>query len=396
MTLETLGMLTLILVAALLAPYLADRVERVVAVPPVVVEITLGVLLGPAVLGWVTENDVVDAFADLGLAFLMFLAGYEIQFNKIRGATLRRAGLSWAMSLVLGVTAGLLVGGMQAGLVIGLALTTTALGTILPIVRDSGDATTPFGDRVLAIGAVGEFAPIVAIAFVLSGERPVHTVAVLAVFAVLALTGAWLARRPLRPRLGRLVTATLGTSAQVGLRLCVVVVVGMFLFAELLGLDPVLGAFTAGIIVHLFLDSGDPRAADVVLARLEGLGFGFFIPIFFVVSGVEFDLRGLVSDAGALASVPLFLALFLVVRGVPTLLVHLRVVHRDERLALALLASTALPLIVVITRLGVEAGSLAPTTAAALVGAGMISVLAFPTTAMRLRRVGSPSADPDL
>lgn len=257
MTLETVLMLTLILTVALLAPIIADRANRIVAVPPVVVEIALGVLIGPAVFDWVVDNDVVAALSDLGLAFLMFLAGYEIQFARILGGPLRRSISGWAMSLVLGVTAGVLLAGVPAGLVIGLALTTTALGTVLPILRDSGEATTAFGGRVLAIGSVGEFAPIVAVAFVLSGESPAHVIAVLAVFAVAALAGAWLARQPMHLRLGRVVTATLGTSAQVGLRLCVVVVVVMFALAEWLGLDPVLGAFTAGIIVHLFLNAGD-------------------------------------------------------------------------------------------------------------------------------------------
>lgn len=386
MTLDTLAILTVIVVVAVAAPFLADRVSRVLAVPPVVVEVLLGILIGPAVLGLVSETEVIAALSDLGLAFLMFLAGYEIQFARIRGGPLRRAIAGWGMSVVLGVVAGLLIGGATAGVVIGLALTTTALGTILPIVRDSGDASTPFGNRVLAVGSVGEFGPIVAIAFVLSSERPVHMLAVLGAFAALAFAGAWLARQPRHPRLGRMVTATLGTSAQVGVRLCVLVVVAMFAFAEWLGLDPVLGAFTAGILVHLFLGAGDAHEAEVVQSRLEGIGFGFLIPIFFVVSGVRLDLESLISDPRALALLPIFAVLLLLVRGVPTLLTHLGVLSRDDRLALALFASTALPLIVVITGLGVERGLLDPATAAALVGAGIISLLVFPTTALRLRQ----------
>ncbi len=395
MSLETLSMLTLILVAALIGPFVADHVAPLIVVPSVVVEILLGVVIGPAVLGWVNENDVIAALSDLGLAFLMFLAGFEIQFARIRGGPLRRAVSSWLISLVLGVTAGVLIAGVTAGLVIGLALTTTALGTMLPILSDSGEAATPFGALVLAIGAVGEFLPIVAVSFVLSGDRPAHTLAILIAFALLAVGGAWLARQPRHPRLSRLVTATLGTSAQVGLRICVVVVVGMLALAEWLGLDPVLGAFTAGILMHLFLDSGDRDEAETILARLEGLGYGFFIPIFFVVSGVRFDLDSLLADAANLLLVPLFVALFLVVRGLPTLFAHVRILERNDRIALALLASTGLPLVVVITNLGVEAGAITTATAAALVGAGMVSVLLFPTTALRLRRLSSPGRPPD-
>lgn len=391
MTMEALAMLAVIIAAAFAAPFLADRVSRTVAVPPVVVEVVLGILVGPAVLDLVSEIDVVAALSDLGLAFLMFLAGYEIEFGRIRGGPLRRAISGWLMSLALGITAGLLIGGPTAGLVIGLALTTTALGTILPIVRDSGDVSTPFGDRVLAVGATGEFGPIVAIAFVLSTERPAHTLAVLAGFALLAFAGAALARRPRNPRLGRMVTATLGTSAQVGVRLCVLVVIAMFAFAEWLGLDPVLGAFTAGILVHLFLDAGDAHDAEIVHSRLEGIGFGFFIPIFFVVSGAQLDLESLLSDPGMLALVPIFAALLLAVRGIPTLVSHIGVSNRNDQFALALFASTGLPLIVVITNLGVDGGLLRPATAAALVGAGIISLLVFPTTALRLRQRSAES-----
>jgi Kef-type K+ transport system membrane component KefB len=386
MSQQTLAMLTAIFGAAVLAPFISDRLAKFMAVPPVVVQIALGIMLGPAVFGWVSDTEVIGSLADLGLAFLMFLAGYEIQLARIRGGPLRRSVASWGISFAVGITIGIVIGGPTAGLVIGLALTTTALGTILPILRDSGESDTPFGDKVLAIGAVGEFAPIVAIAFILSGERPLHTLAVISLFAVIAIGGAWLARQPRHPRLGRLVTATLGTSAQVGLLLCVFVVVGMFAFAEWIGLDPVLGAFAAGIVVRLFLESGDPEEAEVVLARLEGLGFGFFIPIFFIVSGVRFDLDALVSDIGALVMVPVFLVLFLVVRGVPTALVHLRVETRSDRAALALLASTALPLVVVITTVGVDAGVITSATAASLVGAGMLSVLIFPALALRLRK----------
>ena len=184
----------------------------------------------------------------------------------------------------------------EAGLVVGLALTTTALGTILPILRDSGQAATPFGVRVLAVGAVGEFLPILAIAFAFSGERPTHTTIVLVLFTIVGFLAAWVARRPRHPRISRLVTATLGTSAQLGVRICVFLVIGMFGLAEFLGLDPILGAFVAGIVVHLFLGAGSGPEEEEVLSRLEGIGFGFFIPLFFVVSGVRFDLDALLSE----------------------------------------------------------------------------------------------------
>lgn len=381
---ETLWMLTAVFGAAVLAPFAADRLARFVAVPPVVVEIGLGILIGPAALNWVRDTEVVASLSDLGLAFLMFLAGYEIEFRRIRGGPLRAAVWGWAASLGLGVALGLLVAGTDAGLVVGLALTTTALGTLLPMLRDQGLADTALGTRFLAIGAAGEFLPIIAIAFALSGERPLHTTLVLAAFGVVAVIAAAAARQPRHPRLARMVTATLGTSAQVGVRLCVFVVVAMFAFAEGLGLDPVLGAFAAGVVVHLFLEAGDPHESEQVLSRLEGIGFGFFIPIFFVMSGVRFDVDALMDEPSTLLLLPVFLLFFLLVRGGPTVLLQRAALGTRPAVSLGLLAATALPLVVVITDLAREEGALGAGTATALVASGMLSVLIFPTVALRL------------
>lgn len=385
MTLETVTMLVVIAAAAVLSPFVVDRVEPWFKVPAVVVEILLGVLIGPVLLGLVHETEVLATLSDLGLAFLMFLAGYEIEFSRIRGGPLRTASWSWVVSLALGVAVGMLLAGPRTGLVIGLALTTTALGIVLPIVRDSGASGTPFGDRVLAVGTVGEFGPILAIAFVLSGERPLRTLVVLVLFAALAVGGAWLARKPRSARFARVVRATLGTSSQVAVRLCVLVVIGMFALAETLGLDPVLGAFTAGILVHLFLGAGDPAEAAVVTPRLEGIGFGFLVPIFFVMSGVVLDVRSIIEEPAVLATVPLFAVLFLAVRGLPTFLAHRRALGGRDALALGFMSASALPLLVVITTVGVGAGVLPPANAAALVVAGIVSVLVYPMVAERLR-----------
>ncbi len=392
MDLETVTMLALVAAAGVVAPFVVDRLEPVVRIPSVAVEILLGVLLGPAVLGLLHQTAVVDALSDLGLAFLMFLAGYEIEFSRIRGGPLRTAVGSWAVSLVLGLAVGLYLAGPQVGLVVGLALTTTALGVVLPIVRDGGATGTPFGDRVLAVGTVGEFGPILAIAFVLSGQRPGQTLVVLLIFAALAVTGAVLARKPHHPRLGRVVTATLGTSSQVAVRLCVLVVIGMFALAQALGLDPVLGAFTAGILVHLFLSSSDPLETRAVESRLEGIGFGFLIPVFFVMSGVTLDVRSMMADPAVLVTVPVFVVLFLVVRCLPTYVFHRRALGRTDALALGMMSATALPLVVVITTVGTTAGLLPAANAAALVLSAVASVLVFPVVAERLRPRPGPSS----
>jgi Kef-type K+ transport system membrane component KefB len=397
MSTATAGSLAAIFLAATLAPLASDRLARWVLVPSVVLEILLGIVLGPALLGWVVEDDVVAGLSEIGLAFLMFLAGYELEFARVRGEPLRTASLSWLVSLALGVAAGLALAGAgnrAAGLVVGLALTTTALGTVLPMLRDAGETGTPFGSRVLAVGSVGEFGPIVAIAFLLSGDRPWHVTALLLAFAAVAALAALLATRPRHPVLARVLSATLHSSAQLGVRISVLAVVGMLALATALGLDPVLGAFSAGIVVRLFLQASEPEEAEEVMSRVESIGFGFFIPLFFVVSGVRFDLVSLVEDPSRWLVVPLGLLLFLVVRGLPTLVAHRRVLSAPDRRALALYAATALPLVVVITSIGVDSHDLSSATAAALVAAGMLSVLLFPLVAGRVRRAVGERAMP--
>ncbi|MBB5786616.1 cation:proton antiporter [Jiangella mangrovi] len=392
MTSESSVMLTVVLAVAVLAPILADRLSRFVTVPSVVLQIGLGILIGPAVLDWVRATGVVDALSDLGLAFLMLLAGYELEFKRIRGAPLRAAIWAWFASLALGVAAGLLIAGVTAGLVVGLALTTTTLGAILPMLRDRNLVKTEFGTRFLAVGAMGEFLPIVAVAFALSGERPSHTTLVLVLFGAVATTAAALARRPRHPAVARLVTVTLGTSAQVAVRFCVLISVAMVALAESLDLDPVMGAFASGVVIHLFLDTGVPRESDEVLKRLEALGFGFFIPIFFIMSGVRFDV-GALGEPATLALLPVFLVLFLAVRGAPTALLQRPALGTRPAVAMGLLAATALPLLVVITRIAQDEGVLSSDLASALVGAGMLSVLIFPAVALRLLGAGGISPE---
>jgi Kef-type K+ transport system membrane component KefB len=283
---------------------------------------------------------------------------------------------------------------------LGLLFTTTALGTILPILRDSGDADTRFGSFILSAGAIGEFGPIVAIALLLSGDSPWHTVLVLVVFVIVAAVVFRLALRRHPDRLAVLLRRTLSSSGQLGVRTAMFLVLFMAWVAAELGLDVLLGAFTAGLVARYFLSGTDDETHEATVARIEGAGFGLLIPIFFVVSGIRFGLDALLADPGALALIPLALVLFLVIRGVPTHLSLRGCLTGRDRVGAAVYASTALPLIVVITGIGVSDGTLKPATAAAFVGAGMLSVLVLPLAATRIRgaqagvdgRVGPPDA----
>lgn len=384
--------LILIMSIAVLAPLFAYGVSRWLPVPLVIFEILLGVLVGPDVLGWAHSTEVIDVLSELGLAMLIFLAGYEIQFAQVKGDTLKRSVWAWVAALALGLGLGLLLsggGGFDKGVYIGTALTSTALGTILPVLRDSGDLQSRFGSVMMAMGAVGEFGPIIAMALLLSGRAPGQSAALLIGFAVLTAAAVFWALRPKPPWFSRVIAKTLHSSAQFAVRLVVLILVAFLALSEVLGLDVLLGAFAAGLITRLVLHGAAPESSEVVLSKVEAMGFGFLVPLFFVVTGIEFDLDALLGGGRVLLLLPVFLLLFLVVRGLPMWLLAPRDLGRRDRSALVLFGSTALPLVVAITTLGVEEGALGSGEAAALVGAGMVSVLVFPLVGLRLRRAGA-------
>ncbi|WP_411105584.1 cation:proton antiporter [Streptomyces sp. cmx-4-9] len=383
------GTLVLIMAAAVLAPLLAHAVARWAAVPLVIFEILLGIVLGPDVLGWAGSGEVIDVLSNLGLAMLIFLAGYEIRFDQVRGDTLTRSLWAWAAALALGLGVGILLGdGFDKGVYLGTALTSTALGTILPVLRDAGDLESSFGSVMMAMGSVGEFGPIIAMALLLSGRSPARSMAVLAAFAVLTVLGVLWAARPKPPWFREVIAKTLHSSAQFAVRLVMLLLVGMLALSQVLGLDILLGAFAAGLLTRLVLQGAAPESSATVLSKVEALGFGFLVPLFFVVTGIEFDLDALLAGGSALLLLPVFLALFLLVRGLPMWLLAPRDLSRRDRSALVLFGSTALPLVVAITTLGLQDGKLEPGEAAALVGAGMLSILAFPLLGLRLRARG--------
>ncbi|MFF8804985.1 cation:proton antiporter [Streptomyces omiyaensis] len=378
--------LVLIMVIAVLAPLLAYWAGRRVPVPLAVFEILLGILVGPDVLGWARSGELIDGLSELGLTMLIFLAGYEIEFGKVRGDTLRRSVWAWLAALALGLTAGILLGGgYSTGVFIGVALTSTALGTVLPVLRDSGGLHGRFGSVVMAFGAVGEFGPIIAMALLLSGRSAAESTVLLAVFAALTAAAVHWALRPRPPWFAAVIARTLHTSGQFAVRFVFLLLALMLGASTALGLDVLLGAFAAGLITRLVLTGAAPEAGPEILEKVEGVGFGFLVPVFFVVTGIEFDLDALLSGGRALLLLPVFLLLFLVVRGAPMWFLAPRDLDRTDRGALVLYGSTALPLVVAITTIGLDDEALSPGEAAALVGAGMASVLVFPLLAMRMR-----------
>lgn len=383
----------MIVVCAALAGVVVTALAPRVAIPVVVVELLLGILIGPQVLDIASVDKFTEFFGNLGLGMLFFFAGYEIDFDRIRGRPLELAIAGWGLSLVLAYG----IGGLleAAGIVISLlyagsATATTAIGTLIPILRDRGELRTGFGTYMLGAGAVGEFGPILLVTLILSTTHPVHEAVILLAFVAMAVLLALVAVRSMF-RGWPLLERTFETSSQLAVRFAVVLVFGLVALASKLGLDLLLGGFVAGLITRQALQG---REVTVFESKLTAIGYGFFIPFFFVTSGMKFDLDTLVSSASALLKLPLFLGMFLVVRGVPALVLYRSVLGSRDRLALALLCATELPLVVAITTLAVESGHMRSSTSAALVGAAMISTLVFPLVGLRLRRGPSPATAP--
>ena len=358
-------------------------------VPVVVVELALGVVIGPQLLDLADVNSFTEFFGDLGLGMLFFFAGYEIDVERIRGEPLRLGLAGWALSLVIAYSLGgiLAAFGVVVSLVyVGSALATTAIGTLIPVLSDTGELKTDFGRYLLAAGAVGEFGPILLLTLVLSTQSAVHNALILVAFVALAVGVAVLAVRSAGRTLPML-ERTIETSSQLAVRWIVVLVFALALLASELGLDLLLGGFAAGLITRQTLAGAGVPLFD---SKLTAVAFGVFIPFFFVVSGMRLDVDALFSSVGSVAKMGIFFVLFLVVRGTPAMLLYRRVLPlRQDREALALFTATQLPLVVAITTVAVDGGHMRSSTAAALVGAGALSTLAGPLHGLRVRRIAA-------
>jgi Kef-type K+ transport system membrane component KefB len=385
---DTASFFAIVVVAAVAAMTVAVLPKRF-APPVVVIELMLGIVIGPHILGLAHSDSFIEFFSNLGLGMLFFFAGYEINFERIEGEPLKLGAIGWVISLLIAYAlAGALEAGdiVVSGLYTGSAMATTAIGTLLPILRDAGELRTRFGPYLLAAGSVGEFGPILLVTLVLSTGHPLHEALILVFFVALAvITGVLAVRTAWRgwPLLER----TFETSSQLAVRLSVVLIFGLVALATQLGLDLLLGGFVAGMITRLALRGHE---LDVFESKLTAVGYGFLIPFFFVTSGMAFNVHELFSNSSALLKLPLFVALFLVVRGVPAMLLYRSVLGLRDRSALAVFCATELPLVVAITTLAEKAGDMRASTASALVGAAIISTLIFPLLGLRIRRDRPP------
>ena len=386
---DTTSFFLIVLSAALAAVTVVVLPPRL-APPVVVFELLFGILIGPHVLGIARTDEFILFFSNLGLGMLFYFAGYEINFERIKGAPLRLGGWGWALSVALAYAIGgvlAILGVVDSLVYTGSAMATTAIGTLIPILRDKGALQTRFGTYLLGAGAVGEFGPILLVTLFLSTDHPLREAVILIAFVLLAV-GIALLSMGVVWRGWSALERTMEASNQLAIRITIVLIFGLVGVAGHLHLDLLLGGFVAGMITRAALRGHEVEVFD---SKLSAVGFGFFVPFFFVYSGMTFDL-GALGSASAIAKLVMFFALFLVVRGAPAVLLYRDVLSSGQRAALAFYSATELPLVVAITTLARETGHMRASTQAGLVGAAMLSTLCFPFVGAALLERAARSA----
>jgi Kef-type K+ transport system membrane component KefB len=383
---QSLGTVLVVAVIALAAPLLVQLTPRL-RLPAVVLEILLGIVVGPSGFDWVEVDVPTDVLALFGLGFLLFLAGLEIDPRRLRGAA-PRVGLALVVSLGLAVIVGFgveLVRETTSPLFVGIALVSTSLGLIVPVLRDAGQTETELGQLVLAGASAGEFGSIVLVSLFFSQEASSTeaTAFLLAAFALLVVAiGLALSRAGRSIRMSGTLLRLEETTAQLGVRVAVVLLAMFFVLAADLGLETILGAFVAGALLRV-VDRDEHLIHERFRAKIEAIGYGFLVPVFFVSSGLKFDADALFAEPEHLALVPAFLLALLVVRGVPALL-YRPIVGTRRAVAAGLLQATSLTFLVVAAHLGRELDVFDAATGSALLAAGLLSVVLFPPVALAL------------
>ncbi len=378
----------LIVVAVGFAAPLLLGFAPAVRVPSVVLEIVAGIVVGPSVLGWVSVDAPVTVFSVVGLAFLLFLAGLEIEFPKLRGRVLRLASLGFVVSFAIAIVVGLLLkagGFVSQPLFVAIVLSATSLGVLVPVLKDAGESGTTFGQLVIAGGTIADFATVILLSLFFSREASSTATKVIllaGLFVAAALISVVILRAEHSIRIGSALRRLQDTTAQIRVRAAFVLLIGLVALAGELGLEVILGAFIAGAIISL-IDRDQDMTHPAFRRKLEAAGFGIFIPVFFVTTGVRYDLDALTAQTSTLLHVPIFLAALVLVRGLPALL-YRSVIPRERIPVAVLMQATSLPFIVAATQIGLTLNVVTPANAAALIAAGLLSVVFFPAISLIL------------
>jgi Kef-type K+ transport system membrane component KefB len=386
------GSLLIVCVVAVVAPALPAAI-RWLRVPSVVLELMLGIALGPAGIGWVHVDMPLQVLSLVGLAFLLFIAGLEIELQNLRGRPTRIALAGYGITLVIGLIAGVVLhqaGWVNKPLLLAVALSATSLGLVIPVLKDAGELSTPMGELIVASSTVADFGAILLLSLLFSqssGGTASRVFAIGAFTAVIAVVVVSLSRAGRSMRFNVLFDKLQHGSSEIRVRLAVLLLIGFVALASRIGLESILGAFIAGAVLNVV--DRDAMAHPDFRAKLAAIGYGFVIPIFFVTSGARLDLRALFHQPSAVARVPLFLIALVAARGLPALMYRGQL--DDRRVAVAaLLQATSLPFLVTAAEIGQLIGALSPVNAVALVTAGLVSTIVFPATAITMLKRQSP------
>ena len=383
------------------APFVLGLFPRL-RLPSVVFEIVAGIVIGPSVLGWVEVDDTISVLALMGLAILLFLAGLEIDFGRLRGRLLQLALAGWALSFAIAFAVAFLLKAadlVQTPLLVAIILCATSLGVIIPVLKDVGELESKFGQLILAAASIADFGAVILLSFFFSGHGGPGSTAILlgAFVGLLAVTFFVVRGAEHSRRISDDLLRLQDSSAQIRVRAAMLLMIAFVALAEALGLEVILGSFAAGALLSL-LDQDRRMTHANFRTKLEAIGFGLFIPVFFVTSGVRFDLSALVDKPSNLVMVPIFLAALLAVRGLPAITYRGFVGRRRATIA-GVLQATSLPFIVAATAIGQSLDLMDAAEASALVAAGLLSVLIFPITGLNmLKRAmeeeGAPVPEP--
>jgi len=359
-----------------------------------VLEILLGIVIGPSGLGWAKPDAPVSILALVGLAFLLFLSGLEIDVDRLRGPIVTLTALGFAVSFVIAIPIGIALreGGLvKSPLFVAIVLTATSLGVVFPVLKDSHTIDSSLGQLVIAAASIAEFGSIILLSLFFSGKSSTTTAGrliLLGIFAlVVVLAGVAIASAERSMSLSRVLRRLQDTTAQIRVRAAFLLMIVFTALADRVGFETILGAFAAGALVSL-LDR-DETTHPQFRVKLEAAGFGIFIPVFFVTSGLRFDLSALFARGSTIARVPLFLMAILLARGLPAL-VYIRTVGLSRALIAGALQATTLPFIVAATQIGLQLGIVSRANTAALVAAGLLSVVLCPALGLGLLRREHP------
>jgi Kef-type K+ transport system membrane component KefB len=385
--------LLIVVAVGLLAPLALGFFPRL-RLPAIVLEIVLGIVIGPSGLGWVKPDLPVSILALVGLAFLLFLSGLEIKVQRLRGRILMLTLVGFALSFAIAIVLGL---GLQAGgfvkspLFVAIVLVSTSLGVVVPVLKDSGNASSSLGQLVIAAASIAEFGAIILLSLFFSGKGTTSTAGTLILLGmfglVVTLVGVAIAGVERSISLSRVLRRLQDTTAQIRVRAAFVLLIGFTALADQVGLATILGAFAAGALLSMI--DRDEMTHPQFRLKLEAAGFGIFIPVFFVTSGLRFDLNALFASASTVARVPLFLLAIYLARGLAAI-VYVRLLGRSRSVIAGLLQATSLTFTVTATQIGLQLGVVTQASAAGLVAAGLLSVVISPALALVLLRREQP------